>query len=448
MTDRLYLRISLDTARSGSIDKQRAMLAPHARPGFVEYVDRSVSGAKVRFSERDGGSRLLADLRRGDRLLVTKIDRAARNTEDLLGLVKRVNALGAEVVFAEPYINTEGPMGKLLLTLLGAVAEFESALIAERRRDSLAAFADEGRHAVGAAPFGLASVENPHGRGLVLRPHPEEAPRLRAAVERLLAGEPQYRLAEELGFASAPAFGRLLRNDRLAGALGDGPGGPRIEPDAAVFSLVEWRRLQDHLSRPARSWSKADGYGAALACGVCGDRLYLNVAKNREHSVYKCRRVKHSPDQPGVSVMVGNANRVVEEDFLVSFGALPVTEAVLVSTSDARARAVAAARLRLDAAKRAQDAAAEDEEERAFAEYRAARRALREAEALPDESVVEYRETGETFARVWERANDYERSAMLVRAGRWLVTPGRMPLAEKIRREAAEPDYLAGESLD
>lgn len=471
MVDRTYLRISLDTAASGSIGKQRSRLAKVAVDP-IEYADESVSGSKIPFRERPAGARLLADLERGDRVLVTKIDRAARNVVDLLDVVRRVEAAGASIVFVDQAIDTAGPMGRFLLTLLGAVAELEAEIIAERRRESLAAFREEGRHAVGSAPFGLRSVPNPTGRGLVLRPDPEAAPLLREAVERVLAGESQARVAEDLRTAvdalnadalaaapdpeqvrarsrlGAPAFSRLLRNERLAGILGrEADGSPRVDPEAAVFTLAEWDALQRHLARPAKAWTRAEGYGAALACGVCGDRLYLNVAKRREHSVYRCRRVKHAADEPGVSVIAANADRVVEEDFLGVFGRLPVTEAVVVSTSDARAHAVAAARLRLDAAKRAQDAAAtEDEEEAAFGAYRAAKRALRDAEALPDESVVEYRETGETFAAVWGRSGADVRTALLRRAGRWVVAPGRIPLAAKIHREHAEPDYVAGEA--
>jgi len=446
VTDRLYLRISLDKVTSGSIAKQRAMLAPHARPGAVEYADVSVSGAKVPFAERPDGARLLADLRPGDRLLVTKIDRAARNTEDLLSLVKRVNAIGAEVVFAEPYISTEGPMGKLLLTVFGAVAEFESALIAERRRDSLAAFAAEGRHAVGKPPLGLIAVSNPHGRGLVLRPDPERAPALRAAVADLLSGTAsQAECARRLG-VGAPTFSRLLRNDRLAGVTSSGV----VDPDASVFSLVEWDALQAHLARPeAKSWTRSNDFGAVLTCGVCGDRLYFQAAKNPAHATYKCRRVRHAPGTPSASVMRTNADGLVEADFLDTFGGLEVLRAVTMSTSDARAVAVAEARLRLSQAKAALDTADDDAAAaEAFSAFRGAKRAFSAAEAMPDETVTERIPTGETFAQLWQRSSVAERAATLVASGvRYVVEPGRLPLSQKVHRAAdVLPDYLAGQT--
>jgi site-specific DNA recombinase len=169
VTDRAYSRILLDSLASGSIDKQRAALAKRADADAVFYEDRSTSGS-IPFAERPDGARPLADLSTGDRVLVTKIDRAARDVLDLLNLVKRVKATGATIVFTEqPDFVTEGPLGDLLLTVLGAVAQFERALIAERRRESLVAFKAEGRHAVGRAPYAFRASRTPPVEAVGLR---------------------------------------------------------------------------------------------------------------------------------------------------------------------------------------------------------------------------------------------------------------------------------------
>ncbi|WP_036959099.1 recombinase family protein, partial [Promicromonospora kroppenstedtii] len=118
MTDHAYTRISFDSRVSGSIAKQRARLARHS-PDAVVYEERSVSGAKVPFADRDEGARLLAALQPGDRVLATKIDRVARNVRDLLDLVERIEREGASIVFVDQSIDTSGPMGRFLLTLLG-----------------------------------------------------------------------------------------------------------------------------------------------------------------------------------------------------------------------------------------------------------------------------------------------------------------------------------------
>jgi hypothetical protein len=82
-----------------------------------------------------------------------------------------------------------------------------------------------------------------------------------------------------------PAFGRLLRNERLAGILGYDPDGtPRLDVDMAVFSLAEWSRLKAHLDTlPEKRGHRTttEGYGPALACGVCGDRLYFGPRTRR-----------------------------------------------------------------------------------------------------------------------------------------------------------------------
>ena len=75
----------------------------------------------------------MADLQQGDRVLVTKIDRAARSVRDLLDVVERIENAGASIVFVDQGIDTSGPMGRFLLTLLGAIAELEAAIMAERR---------------------------------------------------------------------------------------------------------------------------------------------------------------------------------------------------------------------------------------------------------------------------------------------------------------------------
>jgi DNA invertase Pin-like site-specific DNA recombinase len=443
MTDRAYARISLDTLASGSIAKQRSRLLK-AAPEAVVYADESVSGSKVPFAQRPEGGRLLADLERGDRVLVTKIDRAARNVRDLLALIERIEALGASIVFVDQAIDTAGPMGRFMLTLLGAVAELEAGIIAERRRESLEAFRQEGRWAVGSAPYGLQSVPNPNGRGLVLRPDPERAPALVAAVDRLLAGESQAVIARDLGIGET-GLSRLLRNERLAGVIGYGPDGPRLDQGQAIFSLADWARLQEFLKRPSKAWSKAEGIAAALVCGVCGERLYRNRAANPAHDVYRCRKVLHKPGQPfagqpSASVMAHAADSLVYTEFLGLFGSWPVTEVVEVGSSAERDEALALARMSLDAARRAQDAAADEEaEEEADRAYRAARRALRAAEAIPATTESAEVDTGETYAEVWARAGDEERVTILRRVGPWVVSPGRLPVAEKVRRAEAGP---------
>ena len=76
-------------------------------------------------------------VRRGDTVVVESISRFARNTRDLLELVERLTAKGVEFVSKKEAIDTTTPTGKLLFTLMSAIAQFEFDVIASRTREGL-----------------------------------------------------------------------------------------------------------------------------------------------------------------------------------------------------------------------------------------------------------------------------------------------------------------------
>ena len=92
-------------------------------------------------TERPGLAQLLAFAREGDTVIVHSMDRLARNVDDLRKLVKSMTARGIVVQFMKEgltFTGDDSPMSNLLLTMLGAVAEFERALINERQREGIA----------------------------------------------------------------------------------------------------------------------------------------------------------------------------------------------------------------------------------------------------------------------------------------------------------------------
>ena len=101
-----------------------------------EYVDVGISGAKERRQELD---RLMADAhrRRFDAVVVWKFDRFARSVSHLLRALETFKALGVEFVSLSEQVDTSTPTGKMVFTVLGAVAELERSLIAERVRAGL-----------------------------------------------------------------------------------------------------------------------------------------------------------------------------------------------------------------------------------------------------------------------------------------------------------------------
>jgi DNA invertase Pin-like site-specific DNA recombinase len=101
-------------------------------------------------ADRPALAAMLAHVRAGDTVLVHEISRLARNTADLLRLVKLLTDKGVTVTFKKEGLTFTGEannaMNQMLLTMLGAVASFELALINERRIEGQAKARAEGKH--------------------------------------------------------------------------------------------------------------------------------------------------------------------------------------------------------------------------------------------------------------------------------------------------------------
>lgn len=126
----------------------------------------------------------LAYIRQGDTLVVHSMDRLARNLDDLRRLVRVITGKGARVEFvkeAMSFTGEDAPMATLLLSVMGAFAEFERALIRERQREGVALAKARGAY---------------KGRTHVLTA--EQIDELR---RRLVPGANRSKLAREFGIA-------------------------------------------------------------------------------------------------------------------------------------------------------------------------------------------------------------------------------------------------------
>jgi DNA invertase Pin-like site-specific DNA recombinase len=106
-------------------------------------------------------------IREGDSLVVTKLDRLARSTRHLGEIVDVLRAKQADLRILNIGIDTSTPTGALVLNLLGAVAEFERAMMLERQRDGIAKAKSEGRYK-GRKPTARAQADEiirRHGEG-------------------------------------------------------------------------------------------------------------------------------------------------------------------------------------------------------------------------------------------------------------------------------------------
>jgi DNA invertase Pin-like site-specific DNA recombinase len=135
----IYARVSTANNGQDPTMQTRELREYAERRGWTvssEYVDIGISGTKERRPELD---RLMGDAhrRRFDVVAVWKFDRMARSVSHLLRVLETFGSLGIHFVSLSEAIDTATPAGKMVFTVLGAVAELERSLIVERVRAGL-----------------------------------------------------------------------------------------------------------------------------------------------------------------------------------------------------------------------------------------------------------------------------------------------------------------------
>lgn len=132
-------------------------------------------------------------VRDGDTLVVSKLDRLARSTANLLAINSQLEDKGVGLVVLSmgggDKLDTRTPTGKLMLTMLGAIAEFERGLMLERQREGIRKAAEAGKYK-GRAPTArrkAALVRKLRADGMKPTDIAEQAQISRASVYRLLA---------------------------------------------------------------------------------------------------------------------------------------------------------------------------------------------------------------------------------------------------------------------
>jgi DNA invertase Pin-like site-specific DNA recombinase len=149
----IYARVSTgDQHLETQLLDLREMAKQRGLTIVCEYRD-VISGAK---SKRPGLDQLMADARRHrfDVVLVVAFDRIARNVRHFLDVLDELNHLGIEFVSKRENIDTSGPLGRAMLTIVGAISELERSLIVERVRAGMRRAKLEGRR-IGRAPLDI-----------------------------------------------------------------------------------------------------------------------------------------------------------------------------------------------------------------------------------------------------------------------------------------------------
>lgn len=133
-----YARVSTD---GQSVAAQVAQLTD---AGAVKVFQETASGAKT---DRRELARAIKALEAGDTLLVTRLDRLARSTRDLLNTLAQITERGAGFKsLADAWADTTTAHGRLMLTVLGGLAEFERELIRARTGEGRARAKARGQH--------------------------------------------------------------------------------------------------------------------------------------------------------------------------------------------------------------------------------------------------------------------------------------------------------------
>jgi DNA invertase Pin-like site-specific DNA recombinase len=173
--------------------------------GFDQNPDRQLDNVRVVrvFTDKASGKdtqrpeleRLLAFVREGDTVVVHSMDRLARNLDDLRQLVQKLTKQGVRIEFVKEslaFTGEDSPMATLMLSVMGAFAEFERALIRERQREGIALAKQRGAY-----------------RGRKRSLNQDQVSELK---RRVGAGEQKALIARELGISRETLY-QYLRED-------------------------------------------------------------------------------------------------------------------------------------------------------------------------------------------------------------------------------------------
>ena len=176
-----YARTSTIEQEAGLAAQERDLRATGCIRVFAEQISSVVT-------LRPQLAAALDYLRPGDVLVVTKPDRLARSTADLLAIVEALNArnVGLRILsMGGGEVDTRSPTGRLMVTMLGAIAAFERELMLERQREGIRRAAEEGKY---------------KGRAPTARRKADEVAELRAA------GIGPSEIARRLGIGRASVY--------------------------------------------------------------------------------------------------------------------------------------------------------------------------------------------------------------------------------------------------
>lgn len=372
----IYARISHDKTGEGlGVERQIARCRQRAVADGYEVAgeplrDDSLSAWKANV-ERSGYNEVLRLLRTGavDRVYVYSTDRLIRRTRDLLDVLDACTAGGAAVVaLTGEGVDPASPNGKLIATVLGAVAEQESDLKAARIRAAYEQRAASGRPKTGGRRMFGYEVDG-------ATPREAEAELIRDAAAAIIGGAALRSIATDWnarGFTSTlskpikPQMVReLLTNPYIAGMSTWNPAdkdGRRLLRNRTVVAngtwtpiidRATWERVNVVLRDPKRATNRVGNTPKRLLSGLlecqCGDPMYHRTRKRKDgssHSYYGCKKTRKLDPNAGrthVSIGADDADDAITRLILARLRRPDIMDAIArMSVDDAAAARVGA----------------------------------------------------------------------------------------------------------
>lgn len=309
----IYRRVSTEMQREEgySLEAQRSRLLSYIESqGWTLIEDYADEGVSAKNTERPALQRMLTDMKDGkfDVLLVYRLDRLVRSVTDLHTLLTLFEKHSVKFKSATEVFDTTSAMGRLFITMVGAMAQWERENLAERVSMGMLKRHEEGQRNGAVAPFGYRIVENGN-----LEIVEEEAKTVRYIFEsfkkkgrRMLAVELNNRgiLTRQGKMWNDPSIDYIVRNPVYYGALRwnyKKAGGERTYAETIVMAEhmpIVTKELFDEVQEIRKS-RKGTGYRSdthypftgILKCARCGMSMIGAKRKKKDgyYRFYRCR---------------------------------------------------------------------------------------------------------------------------------------------------------------
>jgi site-specific DNA recombinase len=317
----LYARVSTEEqAREGqSIENQIDRLTAYAKfQGWQNVQVFADYGESAKSMDRPEMQRLIKLIKRNKVAVVATmaVDRLSRDLLDMLQFVQLCEEHGAAYVCAALNFDTGTPIGRMVLQILAAFAEFERSMIAARVKSNMTDIAQKQKRYMAMPPYGYELDEH---KNLVVVP--EEAQWVKQIADRFIAGHGYRKIASwlnELGVKTrkgnqwySSTIRQILTNETYTGSLVWNrryidKAGKHIWRDPsewivhenahpAILSEEQWAEIQKRIKRRMpKGGEKQMKYrlSGLLRCGECGQamvsRQYGNKGPHRDRRIYVC----------------------------------------------------------------------------------------------------------------------------------------------------------------